>query len=247
MAEAEKSAALPGFMPDRLPEAARPPEDFNPIAVAKDLLRATRAGALATIDRNTGPPVLVARQCGDRCGWLAVDLGVAAVDPYGQYRSRSPRFGAARLHRQGRSAGPSAADRARHLRQDSTATPRTAYGRGGAFFHATRNPTSMPGFGDFSFWRLSVVSAHLNGGFARAADLKAGDIITDLDGACGNRRDRGRRGRAHECRSCGRCPALRHQAARRIRRRMAGHGCRPGRPRSRPRRSHGRACRLPSG
>src|SRR6266849_1407272 len=43
-------------MPDRLPEAARPPEDFNPVAVAKDLLRVTRAGALATIDRNTGHP-----------------------------------------------------------------------------------------------------------------------------------------------------------------------------------------------
>src|ERR1700693_4786707 len=56
MAEAEKSAALPGMMPNRLPEAARPPEDFNPIAVAKDLLRVTRAGALATIDRNTGHP-----------------------------------------------------------------------------------------------------------------------------------------------------------------------------------------------
>src|SRR6204780_2319776 len=56
MGEAEKTAALPGMMPDRLPETARPPEDFNPVAVAKDLLRATRAGALATIDRNTGHP-----------------------------------------------------------------------------------------------------------------------------------------------------------------------------------------------
>src|ERR1700680_1529269 len=56
MAEAEKAAVLPGIMPDRLPETARPPEDFNPIAVAKDLLRATRAGALATLDRNTGHP-----------------------------------------------------------------------------------------------------------------------------------------------------------------------------------------------
>src|SRR6202795_5367134 len=56
MAEAEKSMPLPGMMPDRLPETARPPEDFNPVAVAKDLLRATRAGALATIDRNTGHP-----------------------------------------------------------------------------------------------------------------------------------------------------------------------------------------------
>src|SRR5258708_18499282 len=56
MAEAEKTAALPGVMPDRLPETSRPPEDFNPIAVAKQLLRSTRAGALATIDRNTGHP-----------------------------------------------------------------------------------------------------------------------------------------------------------------------------------------------
>ena len=37
-----------------------------------------------------------------------------------------------------------------------------------------RHPKSelYAGFGDFSFWRLNVVSAHLNGGFARAADLK---------------------------------------------------------------------------
>src|SRR5215471_11766508 len=56
MAEAEMTAALPGVMPDRLPETARPSDDFNPIAVAKELLRVTRAGALATIDRNTGHP-----------------------------------------------------------------------------------------------------------------------------------------------------------------------------------------------
>jgi putative heme iron utilization protein len=34
------------------------------------------------------------------------------------------------------------------------------------------------GFGDFAFWRMSVASAHLNGGFARAADLKAQDVLT---------------------------------------------------------------------
>jgi heme iron utilization protein len=46
----------------------------------------------------------------------------------------------------------------------------------------SRHPKSKlyAGFGDFAFWRLSVVSAHLNGGFARAADLKASDVITDL-------------------------------------------------------------------
>ena len=42
-------------MPDRLPENA-PAAEFDAVGVAKSLLRTTRAGALATIDRNTGHP-----------------------------------------------------------------------------------------------------------------------------------------------------------------------------------------------
>src|ERR1700754_1086270 len=52
----DPSAALPGTMPARLPENAQPPADFNPATVAKELLRAIRAGTLATLDRNTGHP-----------------------------------------------------------------------------------------------------------------------------------------------------------------------------------------------
>ena len=55
MAEIDKAAPLPGFMPDRLPENAPAPE-FDASRVAKALLRSTRAGTLATIDRNTGHP-----------------------------------------------------------------------------------------------------------------------------------------------------------------------------------------------
>lgn len=33
-------------------------------------------------------------------------------------------------------------------------------------------------FADFSFWRLAIDTAHLNGGFARAASLAAADILT---------------------------------------------------------------------
>src|SRR6266705_5276009 len=46
---------LPGVMPDRLPETA-PAPDFDAKSAAKMLLRSVRAGALATIDRNTGHP-----------------------------------------------------------------------------------------------------------------------------------------------------------------------------------------------
>ena len=47
---------LPGVMPGRIPENAQSPADFMPLAVAKSLLRATRAGTLATLDRNSGHP-----------------------------------------------------------------------------------------------------------------------------------------------------------------------------------------------
>src|ERR1700723_1533072 len=55
MDQSPKAPALPGVMPDRLPERA-PPVEFDAKSIAKTLLRATRAGTLATIDRNTGHP-----------------------------------------------------------------------------------------------------------------------------------------------------------------------------------------------
>jgi putative heme iron utilization protein len=38
-------------------------------------------------------------------------------------------------------------------------------------------------FPDFSFWRLDMAGGHMNGGFARAAELSAADLTTTLDGA----------------------------------------------------------------
>src|SRR5215831_20562301 len=55
MAQSDNSPVLPGYMPGHLPENA-PAADFDAVAAAKALLRATRAAALATIDRNTGHP-----------------------------------------------------------------------------------------------------------------------------------------------------------------------------------------------
>jgi heme iron utilization protein len=182
MAEAEKKVALPGIMPDRLPETARPPEDFNPIIVAKELLRVTRAGALATIDRNTGHPFS--------------SLVNVATDADG-----SPLILVSRLSTH--TANIEADRRASVLlastgKGDPLAHPRLTVL--GTFANIDRNapdaarverrflsrhPKSRlyAGFGDFSFWRMHVVSAHLNGGFARAADLEARDLITNLEGA----------------------------------------------------------------
>jgi heme iron utilization protein len=182
MAEAEKSTALPGMMPDRLPEAARPPQDFNPVAVAKDLLRATRAGALATIDRNTGYPfsslvniatdtdgsplILVSR--------LSTHTANIEVDPRASVLLASTGKGDPLAY-------PRLTVLGTFVRIDRDGPDAKRVQRR----FLARHPKSQlyAGFGDFSFWRLTAVSAHLNGGFARAADLKASDIMTDLAGA----------------------------------------------------------------
>jgi heme iron utilization protein len=182
MAEARKAAALPGAMPDRLPETARPPEDFNPVAVAKELLRVTRAGALATIDRNTGHPfsslvnvatdvngsplILVSR--------LSTHTANIEVDPRASVLLASTGKGDPLAHPRLTVLGTFAA--IAHDAPDSARVRRR---------FLSRHPKSRlyAGFADFTFWRLQVVSAHLNGGFARAADLKASDIMADLEGA----------------------------------------------------------------
>jgi heme iron utilization protein len=182
MAEAENAGALPGIMPNRLPETARPSEDFNPIALAKELLRIIRAGALATIDRNTGHPFS--------------SLVNVATDADG-----SPLILVSRLstHTANIEADPRASVLlAAAGKGDPLAHPRlTVLGifaniepdaPGAARIRRrflSRHPKAKlyAGFADFMFWRLQILSAHLNGGFARAADLKASDVMTDLEGA----------------------------------------------------------------
>jgi heme iron utilization protein len=175
------AAALPGFMPGRLPETA-PPADFDATAVAKCLLRSARAGALATIDRNTGHPF--------------ASLVNVATDVDG-----SPLILISRL-----------STHTANLENDARASILlAAVGRGdplahprltvlGAFKPVARDDAQEPrlrrrflarhpkselyaGFADFAFWRLAVVSAHLNAGFARAADLKSAELIIDVNGA----------------------------------------------------------------
>jgi heme iron utilization protein len=168
-------------MPDRLPETA-PAPDFDAKSVAKTLLRSVRAGALATIDRNTGHPF--------------GSLVNVATDSDG-----SPLILVSRLSTH--TANLEADSRASVLlavagKGDPLAHPRlTVLGR---FVQITHDDPDEPrlrrrflarhpkaelyaGFADFAFWRLLVASAHLNAGFARAADLTAADVTTDISDA----------------------------------------------------------------
>jgi putative heme iron utilization protein len=171
---------LPGTMPGRTPKNAPQPADFKPLEVAKSLLHATRAGTLATLDRNTGHPFS--------------SLVNVATDADGSPLILVSRLAThtANLERDGRAslllAETGKGDALAHPRLTVLGTfapvgDETEFAIRRRFL--ARHPKSelYAGFGDFSFWRMQVVSAHLNGGFARAADLAAADVLTDVDGA----------------------------------------------------------------
>ncbi len=180
--ESPANQPLPGTMPGRTPENAPQPADFTPVAVAKSLLRATRTGTLATLDRNSGYPfaslvnvatdvngaplILVSRlathtanlECDTRASLLLAETGKGDALAH-------PRLTALGSFEQVARDG---ADERRIRRR-----------------FLVRHPKSelYAGFADFAFWRMNVVSAHLNGGFARAADLTAADVLTDISDA----------------------------------------------------------------
>jgi putative heme iron utilization protein len=182
MTQDDANPVLPGAMPGRLPEGARAPADFDPAAVGKTLLRSIRAGTLATIDRNTGHPF--------------ASLVTVATDADGSPLILTSRLSThtANLEADGRASvllaqtgkgDPLAHPRLTVLGGFSRVERESADDARVRRRFLARHPKAelYAGFGDFAFWRMQVASAHLNGGFARAADLAAADVLTDLTGA----------------------------------------------------------------
>jgi heme iron utilization protein len=157
-----------------------PPPVFDGKALGKLLLRLIRAGALATLDKDRGVPfaslvtvatdhdgsplLLLSRLAAHtlnlerdpRASILLAETGKG--DPLAHPRLTVT----GRLERTAADAGERARDRflARHPKAELYAD-----------------------FADFGFWRMAIEGGHLNGGFARAATLSAGDLATDLSGA----------------------------------------------------------------
>ncbi len=174
----EAPRPLPGAMPGRIPENARPPEDFEPVEVAKRLLRVTRAGTLATLDRNTGHPFASLVNIATDVDGSPVIL-TSRLSTHTANLEHDPRASVL-LAATGKGdplAHPRLTVLGTFVRRDDE--PRLPHR------FLSRHPKSelYAGFADFSFWRMSVASAHLNGGFARAADLAAAEVLTMLAGA----------------------------------------------------------------
>jgi heme iron utilization protein len=151
--------------------------DFDGVALAKQLLRTVRAGALATLDRESGFPFAsLATVATDHDG--SPLLLMSRLAAHTGNLERDPR--ASILLAQAGKGDPLAHPRLTVLGR----LARTEEARVAARFLA-RHPKAKlyAGFADFSFWRMEIVGAHLNGGFARAMTLSAEQIRTDLSSA----------------------------------------------------------------
>jgi putative heme iron utilization protein len=155
----------------------RPPEPaFDAPALARDLLRSIRSGALGTLDAAGFPFTTLVTVATDSDG--SPLLLTSRLSGHTANLERDPRMSLL-LARAGR-GDPLAHPRLTLLgRAARTSEPRVR-----ARFLA-RHPKAglYADFPDFSFWRVEISGGHLNGGFARAAALKAEDVLTDIAGA----------------------------------------------------------------
>jgi heme iron utilization protein len=156
-------------MPDQLSAAG-----FDASGLARLLLRGTRAGALATLDREGGFPfaslVTVATDLDGAPLLLLSRLAAHTLN-----LERDPR--ASLLLSQGGKGDPLAHPRLTVIGRGARAAEPWVRDR----FLARHSKAELyADFPDFSFWRLTITGAHLNGGFARAATLSAAEISTGI-------------------------------------------------------------------
>ena len=200
----------------------QPTADFDPKTAAKKLMREARSGALATLMAGSGDPycsLVNIATAADGSPLLLISrlavhtkniLADARVSLMLDERKEGDPLQGARVMLMGTAAKTDSADaRRRYLAHQPEAE-------------------MFAGFADFAFYEVKLKGAHLVAGFGRIVDLKPADLLTDLDRRRGAGRRRAGGDRAHECRSCRDLPALRDQASRRARRRLALRRLRSG-------------------
>jgi hypothetical protein len=158
----------------------QPSADFNPVKLARSLLRRSRQGALATLMAGSGDPycslVNVASHA-DGSPILLISrlalhtrniLGDARVSLMLDERAAGDPLEGARIMLAGR-AEPAGADDVAALRR--------------RYLNAHPSAQAFVEFKDFSLFRIRPAGAHLVAGFGRIVDLEPAQFLTDLSDA----------------------------------------------------------------
>ncbi|MDP4022124.1 DUF2470 domain-containing protein [Methylobacterium sp. NEAU 140] len=156
-----------------LPAAEAP---FDAVGLARDLLRATRAGALATLDAQGTPFASLVTVATDADGTPLMLL--SRLSAHTRNLLADPRCSLL-LARTGK-GDPLAHPRLTVAgRAAQTAEPRARE----RFLARHPKAALYADFPDFGFFALAPEAGHLNGGFAKAATLTRDELLLDLAGA----------------------------------------------------------------
>lgn len=167
----------PAITPRGLELGGNAPADFEPVAMARTVLRTARIAALATLDPASGFPLAT--------------LTNVATDVDG-----SPLFLASKLslHTRNIEADPRISLLVSSLGKGDPLANSARLSVVGRAEHCTdpnakrrflaRHPKAKlyADFPDFSLFRLAVLGFHPNGGFARAGEIAVGEVLLDLEG-----------------------------------------------------------------
>jgi putative heme iron utilization protein len=167
---ASEAEALPGET------RAAPEAGYDALGEAKRLLRTLRAGALASLAESGHPFASLVNVATDYDGCPLLLLSRLAAHTTNLERDQRCSL----LLSEGGKGDPLAHPRLTVLGGAERSQDEHVRGR-----FLRRHPKSKlyAGFADFSFWRIKVERAHLNGGFARAADFPGDAVLTPLDSA----------------------------------------------------------------
>ncbi|QLP98636.1 MAG: HugZ family protein [Rhodoblastus sp.] len=152
------------------------PADFDPVAEARRLLRTARSGALAAAEADGSPFVSLVNVATDVDG--APILLVSGLSRHTRLMAADPRV-SLMLAQAGKG------DPLAHPRLTLTGRVGPARDERARRRFLARHPKSAlyADFPDFAFLRVAIGAGHLNGGFARAAELEPGHLLTPLEGA----------------------------------------------------------------
>lgn len=166
-------------------EPARPAYDGLP--EARRLLRAIRAASLATLQPDGFPLATLTTLATDHDGSPILLLSQLATHT----RNLDADGRCCLLLAQGGRGDPLAHPRLSLVGTAGKITEPAARQKLRQRF-LNRNPKAAlyADFGDFSFWRVVVSQAHLNGGFAKAADFSGAQILSPLVEALAQAEDR---------------------------------------------------------
>ena len=165
--------------PPSEPSGQRPePKPYDAQGEAKRLLRQIRAGALATLAPEGPFASLVSVATLPDGSPLMV---VSQLSAHTRHLQADPRCSL--LLAEGGKGDPLAHPRLTLVGRAERATPEQRPAWRARYLARHPKAELYVDFADFSFWRIAVAAAHLNGGFARAASFTAAEILTATEGA----------------------------------------------------------------